>query len=133
MVGLTHAWNCLVISQEIAPAGLCIAFLFLVHDIGARIHIVVIETEDCRDIDAIRTRHTVLAAGAAHEGIFFHLVGSELQQILFFVGKRFEIQEGIQIILEVVHICHSAEYALHPRETARKAESPGSEGFLRFP
>ena len=124
MIRLTHAGDGFIVFQKILAADFGVSFLLLAHHIRSGIDIVIIELENGRYVNSIRAWHTILTAGTPHERVILHLLGRNLQKLFFLIRQRLEIKERGQVVLEVIHICHTAQHTLYPRETAGKPECP---------
>ena len=133
MVGLADRRDGLVVGQQVLAARLGVILLLLADHIGAGGDVVVVELEDTRDVDAVRAGHAVLAARAGHQRVLDHLVGNVNQELFAFVIQRLEVQEGLQVVLQVLHVGHARQGAHHARETAHVAEGPGGDGALGLP
>ena len=87
--------------------------------------------EDRRDVNAVGTGHTILAIGAGHGlevGIYISYL---LEQFQFVVVQRLMGRIGTDIVLQVLHIGHTAEHGEHSGLVAGKAESPRRHRRLR--
>lgn len=109
VVGLSFTgYSPLVVDKEM-PA--CI-FVFRVSLVGyyiSFIETVVVEEEYGRYVDAVWTRHTVLAVGAGYDGVADVVLCDMLKQLQLVVRELLMRAEGAQVVLQVVHVCHAAQ------------------------
>ena len=131
MAGLPEFGHRAVVSHEEGPSRLAVILILGGRRDIALIDAFVVMGEDAGDVQAVRARHTVLAARAGDGGIFEHQLGSICEQGELILGARVERRVGADVILQVLHIAHSAEHGEHSREGAGKAEGPGCDALLR--
>lgn len=84
----------------------------------------VVMQQNSRNINSIRTWHTIFAIVARHGVKLHHPVGHPLKKSKLFFAQSFQRAICAQIVFQVLHACHSAQHSQHPRETAGKAECP---------
>ena len=81
--------------------------------------------EDGRDVNAIRTRHAVFTVVAGnilqtHNALCYILV----QEALLFLCQRYQRTVRQQVVLQVFHIGHAAEYGEYSLWCSCIAECP---------
>jgi len=83
--------------------------------------IVVIEGKNSWYLHAEGTGHTIFTASARHGAGLIVSRGDFIQEFLFLFGKRFKIAHCRNIIRQLLHCIHAAEYDLNVREGGRIA------------
>ena len=86
-------------------------------------------TEVARNVDAVRARHAVLAAGAGDKRILAQAVSDFFEKFHIVLGERHKRRVGSEVVPEVFHIGHSAQYSQHILRSAGKAERPRRHAF----
>lgn len=130
---LAYLLNAAVIADEIGASGLAVglhlfrAFIAVHVRFGngvALVHALVVVAEVARNVDAVRTRHAVLAAGAGDKRILAQAISDFSEKFHVICGERHKRRVGPEVVLEVFHIGHSAQYRQHILRSAGKAERP---------
>ena len=130
---LAYLLNASVIADEIGASGPAVGLhLFRVFtavpvrfgDGVALVHALVVVAEVARNVDAVRTRHAVLAAGAGDKRILAQAVSDFFEKFHIVLGERHKRRVGSEVVPEVFHIGHSAQYRQHILRSPGKAERP---------
>ena len=134
VVGLSLTFDRAVEADEILTAVLAVVGRTGVVRQRPFVLALVVVDEDARDINAIGARHAVLAVVAGN-GLNAHDLLSHLfvQELLLFLGQRLQWAVAEQVVLEVFHIGHAAQYGEHAFESACVAESPRGHRLLWLP
>ncbi len=134
MVGLTQFRHASVVTYQKGSPLFRVGGIVLpvIREI-AFIYAFVIVREDGRDIEPVRTRHTVVAF-VARDGLKVDDVRGDAHKE-FVLLSAYRLQRGVGggILYQMLHIGHSAEYAKHPVRCAGETEGPAGYAFLRLP
>ena len=79
--------------------------------------------ENARNVNAVRARYAILAVIAWYHRILHHYLCYILKEIHILHCQRLEWGEVAQIVLKMLHVCHAAKYAEHPRLGSAETES----------
>ena len=96
----------------------------------AFVHAFVVVEQYPRNVDAIGARHAVLAVVAWDGGVFEHQLGGIEQELLFLLGERNQRRIGADVVLQMLHVGHAAQYGEHHGRCAGKAECPRSDAVF---
>ena len=80
--------------------------------------------KDFRNVQSVRTRHTIFTLRTRNQIGMEHQIGNRLERLLLFIGKRSQRLEGADVILQMLHIGHTAQNGQDDRLGTCKAESP---------
>ena len=132
VVGLTVGRDCPSVARQVGLAEPRIVLLFLVLRECSLVDAFVVVGEYSRNVDSERARHAVLAGRALDRRIVGHDVRNVLAEIFqLFFRQWLESLESLQVVLEMLHVDHSAQDGQDPRVGTGEAEGPGCHGGLR--
>ena len=123
-VCLTQLWYSSVIAYQICSSCFPVVLILYALCHFACVHTFVVVQEDRRDVYSVWAWHTVFAVVARYRRVFLHEISSLIQECQFFFVKRHERRVCLQVVLEMLHICHSAQDAEYSLRSACKAECP---------
>ena len=125
VVGLTIAWHRAVKADEEVATMLTIVGVANSLWQETFVLALVVMNEDARDVNAVRTRHTVFAVVAGYVLKTEDLVGNVGVQIIHLgIVERLQRTVTQKIVLQVLHVGHAAENGEHALWSAGIAESP---------
>jgi len=124
VVSLAQGRDGLVVGSKVSLAELAEILLLLALGNRTLIHALVVMRENARNIYTVRTRHTVIAMGTIHRRILSHKRSHLLHERQLLFVHRLEIHERLEIVLQMLHVGHSAEHCQYPRVRAHETESP---------
>ena len=130
MVGLPQFGYTSVISYEKSTA--CFPIILI---LAAFRHISFIDTfivmyQYGRNVNSIRARHAVLAVVARNGRVAQQCLRRLFEEFAVGVGQLVERREGAQVVLQVLHVGHAAQYGQHAGKRSREAEGPRSDALL---
>ena len=108
MVGLSQLRHAAVVAYEVSTTGTLVVFVLRVGDDVSLVEALIVVQQQCRDINSIRAGHTVFAVVAGDSVNLHHLGGGLLQEVELIVGQRFQGRVGREVVLQVLHACHTA-------------------------
>ena len=88
--------------------------------------------QDGRDVEPVGAGHAVFTVVAGDRVELHHQVGGLLQEGELLVRERVERAVGGEIVLQVLHAGHAAQYGQHPGERPRKTEGPRGDAPFGF-
>ena len=124
MACLTELRYGTVVSDEEGSSVFAILRVLTVHRHAVFVHTLVEVGEDSRNIDAIRTRHAILAIVAWDERIAHELLSGRIEEVHIFLRQWFEWRVCFDVLLQVFHVRHTAKHAEYMRMRSGKTESP---------
>lgn len=125
VVSLTVAWHRAVKADE--EVATMLAIIWVANGLWQETFVLalVVMNEDTRDVNAVRTRHTVFAVVAGYVLKTEDLVGNIGVQIIHLgIVERLQRTVTQKIVLQVLHVGHAAENGEHALWSAGIAESP---------
>ena len=79
------------------------------------IHRIIVMAENRRNVNAIRTWHTISTVSARDSRVVLHQIRHFLKKRNLLLGKRLEMTEGLHILDERIHRRHAAQNRKHTR------------------
>ena len=124
VVCLTDFRHGTVVAYQIGTAR-----LFVVLVLAAPRHIAFVDTfvvveQNGRNVDTVRAGHAVFAIVARHGRVFLDKLSRFFQKFIVLVGQRHKRRVGAEIVLQVFHIGHAAQYGEHLFRRTGKTERP---------
>ena len=86
-----------------------------------------------RNINPIGTRHAILAIVAGNRRILHHQVGRIIQKLRLLLRQRGKRRIRADIILQMLHISHTAQHSKHMLRRPGIAERPRSHAIVGPP
>ena len=124
MIRLAEFRYTAVVPDQISPASFAVVFILsALRDIPL-VHTFIIMKQNSRNIDTVRTRHTVFAVVTWDGRILHHQVGGVEQETVFLFRQRLQRTVGAEVVLQVLHVSHAAQHGEYARKRACKPESP---------
>ena len=133
MARLAQFRHTAVVAYEVDATRSSIVAIVAAIDHISFVQALIVVRKNCRNVDAVSTWHTVLTSRARHEREFGKLRSIFFEQSEFFVGAGVERRVGTDVVLQMFHISHAAEYGQHARERAAKTERPRSKAVVGTP
>ena len=87
--------------------------------------------QNCRNIQPVRTGHTIFAVIARNRRELQHQLGCFFQELFFFLIQRFQGRISPKVILQMFHISHSTQHTQHVGIRTGKTERPRCHTVLR--
>ena len=132
MIRLAEFRYTAVVPDQISPASFAVVFILsALRDIPL-VHTFIIMKQNSRNIDTVRTRHTVFAVVTWDGRILHHQVGGVEQETVFLFRQRLQRTVGAEVVLQVLHVSHAAQHGEYARKRACKPKSPGGDAPSRF-
>ena len=132
MIRLTKLRHTTIIAHEEGLTSLTIVSVLLTFRQVTLIHTPVVVRQDARDIQSVRTRHTIVALVTRHRRILLHQVSRNKEKLLLLIRQLLERSETTNIVLQVLHIGHTTQCTEHIRIRATETECPRSHTVLRL-
>ena len=120
-----------VITDEEGAAGFAIVLIPATFGYIALVDAAVVMQQNGGNVQSVGTRHAILAVVARDDRIGKHYLRRIFQQSQLFFRARVEGGIGAEIVLQMFHIRHAAQYRQYLGEAPGKAECPGSHTLLR--
>ena len=121
---LTQLRDGAVVAHEKRAAGFEVVFVDIAFGRGTLVNTLVVVKQNRGNVERVRARHTIFAVVARYRVELHHLVGGALEEVEFLACEHFQRRVGFQVVLQVLHFHHSAQYCQDVRETPRKTERP---------
>ena len=110
MIRLAEFRYTAVVPDQISPASFAIVFILsALRDIPL-VHTFIIMKQNSRNIDTVRTRHTVFAVVTWDGRILHHQVGGVEQETVFLFRQRLQRTVRAEVVLQVLHVSHAAQH-----------------------
>jgi len=129
--GLAFWFNDAVVTDEETAAGFRKVFILSGDCDVAFVHALVIMREGRRDVNSIRTRHTILTRCAGYERELYELVGDVFKEFVVLLGARVEGAERRKIVLKMLHVGHARKYRKDVWVRRNPAERPRGDAVFR--
>lgn len=120
-----------VITDEEGAASFAIVLIPAAFGYIALVDAAVVMQQNGGNVQSVGTRHAIFAVVARDDRIGKHYLRRIFQQSQFFFRARVEGRIGAEIVLQMFHIRHAAQYRQYFGEAPGKAECPGSYTLLR--
>ena len=131
MVRLTQARYAAVVTHEEGPPGFPVVFVLRRGGHITLVDTLVVMGEDARNVQPVGTRHAILAGRTRYRRIFQHRLRRIFEQGKFLVRAHIERGEGADIVLQMLHVGHTAQYGQHTGKRGGETECPRSDALLR--
>lgn len=86
--------------------------------------------QNARDVEPVGAGHAVLAVVARNGRVAQQCLRRLFEEFAVGVGQLVERREGAQVVLQVLHVGHAAQYGQHAGKRSREAEGPRSDALL---
>ena len=132
MIRLTQAGHTAVVAHEKGTAGFPVVVIPLVAGHVPFVDTFIIMQQDAGDVQPVGAGHAIVAVVAGDSLVLHHQVGGLLQEGELFVRQGLQGRIGAQVVLQMLHVGHAAQYGQHAGEAACEAERPRGDAVLRF-
>ena len=130
MVCLAQTRHAAVVSYEEGAALASILRVLKMSRHVALLDALVVVGEDGRYVDAVGAGHAVVALVARNGLEVVDVLRYLHEEPVLLLGDGLQGRVCPQVLLQVLHVCHSAQYRQHSRWRASEAEGPRSHAVL---
>lgn len=131
VAGLAELRHAAVVTDKESAAGTAVVLLTAAGHIPL-VDALVVMQQDGGYVYSVRTRHTILAVVARDGLILHHQVCRFLQEGELIFRQRMQRRIGAQVVLQMLHISHTAEDSQHTGKTSGEAERPRCHALPGF-
>ena len=132
MAGLAELRHAAVVTDKESAASAAVVLVLTVTGHIPLVDTFVVMQQDGGYVYPVWAGHTILAV-VAGDGLVLHHQGCRLlQEGKFVIRQRMQGRIGAQVVLQMLHISHTAENSQHTGKTSGKAERPRCHALPGF-
>lgn len=132
VAGLAELRHAAVVTDKESAAGTAVVLVLTAAGHIPLVDTFVVMQQDGGYVYSVRTRHTILAVVARDGLILHHQVCRFLQEGELIFRQRMQRRIGAQVVLQMLHISHTAEDSQHTGKTSGEAERPRCHALPGF-
>ena len=130
MVGLPQLGHTTVVANQEGTTRLAIVLVLTAFRHITLVHALVVVQENGRNVYTIGAWHAILAIIARDGGILLYEFGCVEEELRLFFRKGHKGRERAYVVLQVLHVGHTAEHGKHIGLCAKEAECPRGNATL---
>lgn len=133
VIRLPELGHTAIVPHQKSPPGLPVTLVPAVLRHIPLIDTLIIMQQNSRNIDPVRARHTIFTIVTGNRRILHHQVRRLVQKPGFLLRQRYQGRISADIILQMLHISHTAQHRKHMLRRPRIPESPRSHTIAGTP